>query len=80
LIFNGVAQGLLSGYVAVILYTYAIARLGSARAASFSVLMPVFGAVFAWAWLGEQPIWQDLVVLVIATTGVAIVNGVVRIR
>jgi drug/metabolite transporter (DMT)-like permease len=80
LIFNGVAQGLVSGFVAVILYTYAIARLGSARAASFSVLMPVFGAAFAWAWLGEQAIWQDLVALTLATIGVAIVNGVIRLR
>jgi drug/metabolite transporter (DMT)-like permease len=79
IVFNGIAQGFISGFVAVILYTIAIARLGSARAASFSVLVPIFGAAFAWAWLGEQPLWIDMAALVLGSLGVAVVNGVVRL-
>ena len=78
ILFNVFAQGFLSGFVAVILYTIAIARLGAARAASFSVLMPVTGALFAWAWLGEQPLSGDWLALVLGTLGVAVVNGLIR--
>lgn len=79
LLFNAIAQGVLSGFVAVILYTIAIGRLGSARAASFSVLMPVLGALFAWLWLTEVPLWTDLVALGFGTLGVAVINGIVRL-
>ncbi len=79
LIFNAVAQGFLSGFVAVILYTIAIGRLGSARAASFSVLMPVLGALFAWLWLAEVPLWTDLLALGFGTVGVAVINGIVKL-
>ena len=78
ILFNVFAQGFLSGFVAVILYTIAIARLGAPRAASFSVLMPVTGALFAWAWLGEQPLGGDWLALVLGTLGVAVVNGLIR--
>ncbi|MFK8079417.1 MAG: DMT family transporter [Granulosicoccus sp.] len=49
LLFHGMGQGVLSGFVAVILYTIAINRLGTARAASFTALIPLMGAGFAWA-------------------------------
>lgn len=78
IVFNVWAQGFLSGFVAVILYTIAIARLGAPRAASFSVLMPLTGALFAWGWLGEQPLPRDLLALILGTVGVAVVNGVIR--
>lgn len=79
LIFNAIAQGLLSGFVAVLLYTIAIDRLGPARAASFSVLMPILGSFFAWAWLNETPSTYSLVALVVGTIGVAVINGVLRL-
>ncbi len=79
LIFNGLMQGLLSGFVAVILYTVAIERLGSARAASFSVLMPVIGAFIAWLWLAEVPLWTDLVALCCGVLGMGVINGVLRL-
>ena len=78
-IFHASAQGFLSGFVAVILYTMAIERLGSAKAASFSVLMPVLGAGFAWLWLGEAISGFNMLVLTLGTAGVAVVNGLVKL-
>jgi len=78
--FHAVAQGVLSGFVATILYTMAIARIGATRTASFSVLMPMMGTAIAFAWLGEAPSMLDLGALAIGTLGFAIVNGVIRFR
>jgi len=75
-IFNAFSQGLISGFCAVLLYTMAIDRLGPVRAASFSVLLPILGALFAWIWLNEVPSGFSLFTLVLATIGVGVVNGV----
>lgn len=80
IIFNVIAQGLVSGFIAVLLYTVAIGRLGPARAASFSVLMPILGSFFAWAWLNETPSIYNLLVLALGTIGVAVINGVFTIK
>ncbi len=77
LIFNAIAQGFLSGFVAVLLYTIAIGRLGSAQAASFGVLVPALASFFAWVWLKEMPSAYNLIALLFGTAGVAVVNGVV---
>ncbi len=80
LAFHGVTQGLLSGFIATIAYGIAIDRLGVARAASFSVLVPVLATVMALFWLGETPSVLDAVALGIGTLGVAVINGVVSLR
>lgn len=77
--FNALAQGVLSGFVATILYTAAITRIGSTRTASFSVLMPLLGTAIAFVWLNESPAALDLTALMLGTLGVAIVNGVIRL-
>ena len=80
IIFNAIAQGLISGFVAVLLYTIAIDRLGIARAASFSVLIPTLGSFFAWAWLNEIPSIYNLLALSLGTIGVAVINGIIRTK
>jgi drug/metabolite transporter (DMT)-like permease len=80
LVFNGVAQGVLSGFVATILYTMAIERLGSARTASFSVVMPMIGTAIAYFWLAEVPSAVDFCALSLGTLGVVIVNDALRFR
>jgi len=77
-VFNAVAQGFLSGFVAVLLYTTAIGRLGAAQAASFSVLMPTLASFFAWVWLGETPSIFNLFALFLGTLGVAVINGMIK--
>jgi len=76
-IFNAVAQGFLSGFVAVLLYTIAIEKLGSTQAASYGVLVPVLASFFAWVWLGEIPTFFNLLALSFGTAGVAVINGLV---
>lgn len=76
IIFNALAQGFISGFIAVLLYTIAIGRLGPAQAASFSVLMPILGSFFAWVWLNETPSSYNLFALALGTIGVAVINGV----
>jgi len=76
-IFNAIAQGFLSGFVAVLFYTIAIERLGSAKAASFGVLVPALASFFAWVWLGETPSAYNLLALSFGTAGVAVINGLV---
>ena len=77
LIFNAFGQGFLSGFVAVLFYTIAIGRLGTAQAASFSVLVPALASFFAWAWLGEVPSLINIAALLLGTAGVAVINGLV---
>jgi len=74
-IFNAFAQGFLSGFVAVLAYTIAIERLGIAKAASFTVLVPVLASMFAWVWLGETPTAFNVMALLLGTMGVAVING-----
>lgn len=80
LVFNAIAQGFLSGFIAVILYTTAIGKLGTARAASFSVLIPILASFFAWVWLDETPSTYNLIALILGTLGVAVINGVLKVR
>jgi len=75
IIFNAFAQGFVSGFVAVLTYTIAIARLGTAQAASYSVLVPALASFFAWVWLNEIPTWFNLFALLLGTIGVAVING-----
>lgn len=80
LIFNAVSQGLISGFTAVLLYTIAIERLGPTRAASFSVLLPILGSLFAWLWLNELPTAFSLISLALGSVGVAVINGLIRTK
>lgn len=77
-VFNAISQGLISGFAAVLLYTIAIGRLGPVRSASFSVLLPILGSLFAWVWLGEAPSSFSLFTLALGTIGVGVINGVFR--
>lgn len=79
-IFNAFAQGFLSGFAAVLLYTIAIDRLGTARAASFTVLVPIMASFFAWIWLKEIPSSFNMLALVLGTIGVAVINGVFSLK
>jgi len=75
IIFNAFAQGFVSGFVAVLAYTFAIGRLGTAQAASYSVLVPALASLFAWIWLGETPTLLNVLGLLFGTLGVAVING-----
>ena len=68
-------HGVLSGAVSIVTYSYAIAQLGAARAASLSALVPVLAAVMGAAFLGEALGPLDWAAILAASLGVALVNG-----
>jgi drug/metabolite transporter (DMT)-like permease len=73
---QAVLQGILSGIVAIVLYGYAIDRLGAANAAVVSPLGPVLAALIAIPLLGEWPDAAAIAGIVLATIGVLLASGV----
>lgn len=73
-------QGVLAGAASIAAYAVAIDRLGAARAASFSALVPVLAALLGWAMLGEPLAAWDWIAIALASIGVALVNGVAARR
>lgn len=73
---NGTLAMLYSAFASVILayagWNYAVARLGAARAGSFTHLLPAFGVVFAALFLGEYPAWYHFAGIVLIFGGIAL--------
>ncbi|MCB8822118.1 DMT family transporter [Microvirga rosea] len=72
---QAILQGLVSGVIAVVLYGYAIDRLGPSRAAALSPLGPVLAAVLAIPVLGEVPSLAASVGIGFMTLGVLLASG-----
>ncbi|HEX2553678.1 MAG TPA: DMT family transporter [Microvirga sp.] len=68
-------QGALSGVAAIVLYGFAIDRLGASRAAAVSPLGPVLAALLAIPVLGEWPDAAAVFGLAAATLGVVLASG-----
>ncbi|WP_269531074.1 DMT family transporter [Chitinimonas sp. BJYL2] len=49
--------GVFPSVLAYLFYNYGVQAVGASRAGSFIHLMPVFGSVLAWLFLGEQFAW-----------------------
>ena len=69
-----VYQGVLTGVVALIAYTFAIGRLGAAGAASFTPLSPVLVALSGWLILGDTVDAATATGLVAVALGVLVAN------
>lgn len=69
-------QGLMSGVVGIVLYGFAIDRLGPSHAAAVSPLGPVLAALIAVPVLGEIPGLPALIGLAAASAGVLLASGV----
>ena len=67
---SAIAFGLLCTGYAFLLYYRLIQRIGAARAATVTYLVPLFGAAFAWMFLGEP------VTLTMLLAGVLILGSV----
>jgi drug/metabolite transporter (DMT)-like permease len=69
------AQGVLSGVVALVCYGAAITRLGATRAAVFTALPPALAALMAIPVLGEIPTPLTLAGIGLAVAGVALASA-----
>ena len=72
-----VAQGLLSGIVALACYGIAIRTLGSSRAALLAALPPALAALLAVPLLGEAPTPLALLGVALSVLGVALASGAI---
>lgn len=64
------AAGLLPGLVSYLAYAFMQKELGVARAGLVLYLAPVYGAVLAWALLGEAPGWFHAVAAALILPGI----------
>lgn len=70
--------GLGPAALAYVAWSYALARLPVARAASFLYLVPPIATLISWVWLGEVPGWGTFAGGAVALAGVVLVNTVGR--
>ena len=73
-------QGVLSGIVAFIAFSFAVSRLGPTRAAAFSACVPVIAAVGAWIFIGEPLGVAEILAIACIAMGVALASGLLRAR
>ncbi len=57
---SAVALGILCTGLAFLVFYRLIGRIGASRAATVTYLIPLFGALFAWLFLGEPVTLQML--------------------
>lgn len=75
-ILQALLQGFVAGVAGIVLYGFAVDRLGASRAAAVSPLAIVLAAVLAIPVLGEIPDGPALVGITLATLGVVLASGV----
>jgi drug/metabolite transporter (DMT)-like permease len=74
---QGFAQGILSGLLALVAYSYAVTVLGASKASAFVSLTPALTAVVAALSLGEWPDGMAVAAIVVVGAGVVLSSGVV---
>ena len=70
------AQGILSGLLALAAHSYAVAVLGASKASAFVSLTPALTAVLAAFTISEWPDSITIAAVVIVGAGVALASGV----
>ncbi|MGO4571407.1 DMT family transporter [Microvirga sp. 2TAF3] len=75
-IVQAVLQGFISGVVGIVLYGFAIDRLGPSRAAALSPLGPVLATLIAIPVLGEIPDLAAVMGIAAVTLGVLLASGI----
>lgn len=74
-----VVQGLLSGVLAVIAYGKTVEHLGASKAALFPALVPAAALIVGLPVTGEMPAPAEWLGATMATAGLAVAMGVVRL-
>lgn len=75
-----VLQGVLSGLVAILAFSIAVARLGASRAAALSSLTLAAATALAIPALGEMPTPASLAGIALTVAGVVLASGVLASR
>lgn len=75
-----IAQGVLTGMVALACYGLAVRHLGASRAALIAALPPAFATLLAIPILGETPTPLALLGVALAVVGVALASGALAFR
>jgi drug/metabolite transporter (DMT)-like permease len=75
IVWQGFYQGIATGIVAIIIYTRAIALLGSSLASLFSALIPALVILMAIPLLGEMPAPLEWAGMALATCGMVLALG-----
>lgn len=78
LVLQVLAQGVGSGFIAIIAYGYSVQALGATPAAAFSALVPVLAALGGYVFLGETLKSTDMAGVAAVTVGVALATGMIR--
>ena len=66
--------GVFPSVLAYFFWNAAVARVGGERAGTFLHLMPLFGAVLAWLFLGESLLWYHYAGAVLIFTGLFVTS------
>lgn len=75
-----VAQGILSGIVAVFAYSAAVERIGGGRAGVFGALVPTIGILLGIPLVGDYPTSWQVFGLIVVSLGTVLSGGLLRRR
>ncbi len=70
--------GLFPTALASVLYLHLVRRLGATRFAQINYIIPVFGSIVGFVFLGEQAHWRMWLALALVLTGIYLVHGARR--
>ncbi len=78
-ILAALALGILGSGIAVVAYMFLIQQIGAVRSTLVTYLIPPWGVLLGWLFLGEPLSWNLLVGLLVILAGILLVQGVTRL-
>lgn len=67
--------GLLNSGIPFVLFAFAVMHISTGLSAILNATVPLFGALVAWAWLGDKPSWSRGLGLAIGFGGIVLLAG-----
>jgi drug/metabolite transporter (DMT)-like permease len=64
-------MGVFNSAIPFACFSYALLSISTGLTAILNATTPLFGAVVAWLWLGDRPVWSRMVGLLVGFVGVA---------
>ena len=69
------AVGVINSGLPFVLYAFAVLHISTGLSAILNATVPLFGALVAWAWLGDRPGWSRGLGLALGFAGVLLLAG-----